>query len=178
MLSLRIYISYCMCIIQLTRNKHCFVSGVQSKQSKGYPSTPILSHFFAQKLISPFQQQLQSGATSISYGIFLPSKQSNLSTFFSLSIGKMQKLEEMQICQRLLQSELVQKRNKLNYMPSLFDRNIIERSASQHFQNPPIFERSKKKGRKQREIRKSRKYTENLRHLQIVASAKREEGKR
>ena len=48
-------------------------------------------------------------------------------------------------------------------MPSLFDRNIIERSASQHFQNPPIFERSKKKGRKQREIRKSRKYTENLR---------------
>ena len=63
-------------------------------------------------------------------------------------------------------------------MPSLFDRNIIERSASQHFQNPPIFERSKKKGRKQRKIRKSRKYTENLRHLQIVASAKREEGKR
>ena len=117
-------------------------------------------------------------ATPISDGIFLLSKQSNLSTFFSLSIGKMQKLEEMQICQRLLQSELVQKRNKLNYMPSLFDRNIIERSASQHFQNPPIFERSKKKGRKQREIRKSRKYTENLRQLQIVASAKREEGKR
>ena len=42
----------------------------------------------------------------------------------------------------------------------------------------PIFEKSKKKERKQREIRKSRKYTENLRHLQIVASAKREEGKR
>ena len=63
-------------------------------------------------------------------------------------------------------------------MPSLFDRNIIERSASQHFQNPPIFERSKKKERKQRENRKSRRYTENLRHLQIVASAKREEGKR
>ena len=60
-------------------------------------------------------------------------------------------------------------------MPSLFDRNIFERSAPQHFQNSP---RSKKKGRKQREIRKSRKYTENLRHLQIVTSAKREEGKR
>ena len=36
----------------------------------------------------------------------------------------------------------------------------------------------KEKERKQREIRKSRRYTENLRHSPIIASARREEGKR
>ena len=85
--------------------------GIFAKKSnkKSNPIFPILSDFFRFLDFSwlPDFPIPQLYATPISDGIFLLSKQSNLSTFFSLSIGKMQKLEEMQICQRLLQSELV-----------------------------------------------------------------------